>query len=85
MDKAQLILIIAVLSGCSITPYAGLSIHAPAADEPEFSASNPLGHIGVKHERGPYTGYCQHTSALFVVDDGRGLNECGIRREFDLR
>ena len=57
------------LSGCSL----GLSVH-PDRDRPEVDLDTVLGVARVENKGF----FCEHISALTRVEQGSGLNHCGV-------
>lgn len=76
-------LCVLALSGCSITPYVGISLHSEGADAPEFYAPNPIGIIGLEKKIGRFSLFCEHRSSIPYLEEGYGLNECGAKVHFE--
>ena len=82
-----LICAITLFCGCGNTKYAkiGLSSHTVALDAPEVDFGpdgDLLGHVelGLRHDTG-LSVWIRHTSAIFVNENGGGLNEFGVSYE----
>jgi len=74
----RLVLFSLLISGCSVS--VGIGVHPRNSDEPEFDSPNP---IGIVEGAAPMTdridGFCMHISSIPKVEDGAGLNMCGLK------
>lgn len=57
-------------------------MHLEKQDAPEFYAPNPIGILGLERKYKKFTGFCEHRSSIPYLEDGLGLNECGVKYRF---
>jgi len=71
----RVVLLSILLQGCST--FIGVAYHLDI-DNPEYSGSNPLLVIRSEYKNG----FCEHISSIPDIEEGYGLNMCGMGIKF---